>query len=208
MAPPSRTCLTPTLLLIMGVGVHAQKGTEASVRGQEAGGDTNLGESRCRKSLKLRAAGHGEGTGGSRVEPDTQQRQVSSLRLPTPGPEPCLALASHPAVRLNPPPSPLPGQSPTWQGGCTHLILSYSLVFPGAGNFPAPPPPLPRRNSEKLEGPGYSPPLPRLGAAGWSSWEEGTQESGIWSFEGMLWVQGPEPQKRGGGPRNKTGVGR
>lgn len=50
-------------------------------------------------------------------------------------------------------------------------------------------------------------PYPRLGAAGWSSWEEGTQESGIWSFEGMLWVQGPEPQKRGRGPRNTTWVG-
>lgn len=110
------------------------------------------------------------------------------------GPAPRLGLASHPAVRLNPPPTPLPGQSPTWQGGCTHSTLSYSLVFPGAANLPAPPPPLPRKNAEKLEGLGYSPPLPRLGAAGWSSWEERTQESGIWSFEGMLRVPGPEPQ--------------
>lgn len=145
------------------------------------------------------------GRGASCVEPDTQWRQVSHLKLPAPRPAPRLALASHPAVRLNPPPSPLPGQSPTWQGGCTHLILSYSLVFPGAGNLPAPPPPLPRRNSEKLERPGYSPPLPQQGAAGGSSWKEGTQESGIRSFEGMLGVQGPEPQKRGGGLRNNTG---
>lgn len=177
------------------------------MQGPEAGGDTNLGESRYRKkSLGQQGIGWSlRGVGGLMCEPDTQWRQVFHLKLPALRPAPRLALASHPAVRLNPPPSPLPGQSPTWQGGCTHLILSYSLVFPGAGNLPAPPPPLPRRNSEKLERPGYSPPLPQQGAAGWSSWKEGTQESGIRSFEGMLGVQGPEPQKRGGCLRNNTG---
>lgn len=158
------------------------------------------------------------GKGHSWAGPDTPQRQVSYLRLPTPGPATRLALASHPAVLPNPPPSPLPGQSPTWQGGCAHLTLPYSLLFPGADSLPAPPPLPPRRNSEKPEGLGFS--LPLLRAR--SSWMEqlGRGDPGVWkmviqgnalgsraraSEEG----KGPKEHYRGGGVRPKeTLVGR
>lgn len=50
-------------------------------------------------------------------------------------------------------------------------------------------------------------PYPRLGAAGWSSWEEGTQESGIWSFEGMLWVLRARASDEGKGPKEHDGGG-
>ena len=70
----------------MGVGILPEKVQRPQCGGPGGVGgvlDTNLGESRCRRtSPELRAAGHEE-VMGPHVESDTQQRQVSRLRLST-----------------------------------------------------------------------------------------------------------------------------
>lgn len=198
----------------MGVGILPEKVQRPQCGGPGGVGgvlDTNLRESRCRRtSPELRAAGHEE-VMGPHVESDTQQRQVSRLRLstnPRASTTPALGIPSS----CSPEPTSLlpPRPEPSSEGGCACTrpfpAFWFSWVL-SLSTLPLSPPP-PSRNSEKPEGLRAPHPYPGLGAAGWSNWEEGTWESGIWSFEGMPWVQGPEPQKREGVLGNKTGVGR
>ena len=147
--------------------------------------DTNLGEARYRrKTLELRAAGHVEVTGphGWSLTFNSDRCLVSGFQ-PTPGPAPRLPLASHPAVRLSPPPSRFPGQSPTGR------VAAHTRTFPAfwfSGELaasPHRPPPTsrpPSRNFEKLEGPADSPLLPQAR----SNWIEqlGRGDPGVWNM--------------------------
>ena len=146
------------------------------------------------------------------MEPDTQQRQVFRLRLstnPRASATPALGIPSS----CSPEPTSLspPRPEPNSEGGCActrpfpAFWFSWVLTACPHSPFPHHHPAGILRSQRGLQAPQ---PCPGLGAAGWSSWEEGTWESGIRSFEGMPWVQGPEPQKKGGVLGNKTGVGR
>ena len=122
------------------------------------------------------------GHGASRVEPDTQQRQVSRLRLsanPRASATPALGIPSS----CSPEPTSLspPRPEPNSDGGCACTqpfpAFWFSWVLRACPHPLSPPPP--SRNSEKLEGPVGSPPLPRAG----SSWMEqlGRRDLGVWN---------------------------